>query len=225
MTQITLITHVYNAQNGIDFQCQIWRSYPEEVRRHLEFIVVDDHSDQPLSIDRTGLNLRQFRVDDDVDWNMPGCRNLAAMHANSPWLLYFDCDNVLSAPQAALLHAGLGRLDPRKLYVFGRSIDGQLVDPHINSFLISRSGFFAVGGYDEDFAGHYGYEDVLFRNMWRRHMDGEILLTDLVLTQMGWRTEALDRNVERNKALIERKASEGFKKPVGLIRFNWHEVK
>ncbi len=223
--RITIITHVYNAQAGIDLQSSFWRAYPPHIRDQLEFIVIDDYSDTPLVVDREGLNLRLLRVDDDIDWNMAGCRNLAAVHAASPWLLYFDCDNIASQEHLAALLASLDRLDPRKLYVFGRSEEGRIVEPHINSFLLSRSGFFAIGGYDEDFAGHYGYEDVLFRNLWRRNMDGEVLLTDIVFTQMGWRTETLNRDLERNKKLIERKAIEGFRKPVGLIRFSWHEVK
>jgi hypothetical protein len=222
--KLTIITHVYNAQAGIDMQTQVWRSYPDEVRKQLEFIVIDDFSDPPLKVDRNDLNLRLLRVDDDIDWNMAGCRNLAAIHAASPWLLYFDCDNIASAANLTALLGGLQLLDPRKLYVFGRAENGQIVEPHINSFLLARTSFFAVGGYDEDFVGHYGYEDVLFRNLWRRSMDGEVLLTDIVFKQMGWRTETLNRDLERNKALIEQKALQGFRKPVGLVRFNWHEV-
>jgi hypothetical protein len=65
--RISIITHVYNAQQGIDFQTRIWRSYPARILDQLEFIVIDDHSDPPLKIDKDGLSLRHFWVDDDLD--------------------------------------------------------------------------------------------------------------------------------------------------------------
>ena len=36
-----------------------------------------------------------------IDWNMPGCRNLAATLCETPWMLFFDIDNVAS--EASLL--------------------------------------------------------------------------------------------------------------------------
>lgn len=225
MPVLSVITHVYNAQDGIDFQSRIWRTYSREVIESLEFIVIDDHSVPPLVVDSSDIRLRHFRVEDDIDWNMAGCRNLGALHASANWLLYFDCDNIITAEQMQALIQSISTLDPRKLYVFNRLEEGRLVDPHINTFLISRAGFFEVGGYDEDFVGHYGYEDVLFRNMWRMQMDGEVLITNIAFNQMGWRTENLNRDLDRNKNLIQKKVIEGCKKPMSLIRFNWKEFK
>jgi hypothetical protein len=224
MSELSIITHIYNAQEGVAHQVALWKTLNPSLLQRLEFIVIDDHSDQPIQVDRGPLNLRQFRVDSDIDWNMPGCRNLGAIQACSPWLLYFDVDNVAPGDQLEKLVLGLQGLDPTRLCVFRRVHDGREVEPHINSFLISRKGFFRAGGYDEDFAGHYGYEDVLFRNLWRKHVGGETLIQDVVFQQMGWRTNDLNRDTTRNQALIQYKAALGMPRPQNLLRFAWHEV-
>lgn len=224
MSALTIITHVYNAQQPVDHQLALWKQYDPALLAQLEFLVVDDFSDPPLVVDKGPLNLRLLRVEDDIDWNMPGCRNLAAIQARSDWMLYFDVDNVASEAAIRKIVDGLPRLDPQRLHVFRRTQDGQDVEPHINSFLITRQGFFQAGGYDEDFSGHYGYEDVLFRHMWRKHVGTEVLLTDIAFEQLGFRTAGLDRDTSRNQALIQAKAAAGLPKPKGLLRFAWAEA-
>ena len=132
---------------------------------------------------KAGVNLRLLRVNDDIDWNMPGCRNLAATLCETPWMLFFDVDNVCSEASLQKIVNNLPRLDASRLHVFRRTENGVDVEPHINSFLITRQGFFKAGGYDEDFSGHYGFEDVAFRMMWRKHVGGEVLLTDIAFEQ------------------------------------------
>ena len=90
MADLTLITHVYNAQQPVDRQLALWQQFSPALRSRLQFLVIDDHSDEPLQVDKGELDLRLVRVSDDIDWNMPGCRNLAA----TPWMLFFDVDNV-----------------------------------------------------------------------------------------------------------------------------------
>jgi hypothetical protein len=89
--------------------------------------------------------------------------------------------------------------------------------------LISRQGFWRAGGYDEDFSGHYGFEDVVFRMMWRKHVGTEVLLTDIAFEQIAFRTSGLDRDTTRNQALAQARAAAGMPKPRGMLRFGWHE--
>lgn len=224
MTQLTLITHVYNAQQPVARQLALWQQFDPALLARLKFLVIDDHSDAPLTVEPGPLDLRLVRVDDDIDWNMPGCRNLAATLCSTEWMLYFDIDNVASAASLRKIVDALPRLDARRLHVFRRTQDGADVEPHINSFLITRQGFWRAGGYDEDFSGHYGFEDVLFRMMWRKHVGTEVLLTDIAFEQMSFRTAGLDRDTTRNQALIQQRAAAGMPKPRGMLRFAWHEV-
>jgi hypothetical protein len=224
MADLTLITHVYNAQAPVERQLALWKDFSPALRARLSFLVIDDHSDTPLQIDKGDLDLRLVRVDDDIDWNMPGCRNLAATLCETPWMLFFDIDNVCSATSLEKIVTNLPRLDRNRLHVFRRTENGVDVEPHINSFLITRQGFFRAGGYDEDFSGHYGFEDVAFRMMWRRHVGGEVLLTDIAFEQVNFRTSGLNRDQTRNQALIQQRAAHGFPKPKGMLRFAWNEA-
>ncbi len=224
MADLTLITHVYNAQQPVDKQLALWRQFSPALLARLKFLVIDDHSDAPLQVDKNGLDLRLVRVDDDIDWNMPGCRNLAATLAETDWMLFFDVDNVASEASLQKIVDALARLDRNRLHVFRRTENGVDVEPHINSFLITRQGFFKAGGYDEDFSGHYGFEDVAFRMMWRKHVGTEVLLTDIAFEQIAFRTSGLDRDLARNQALIQQRAAAGMPKPKGMLRFAWGEV-
>ena len=91
---------------------------PPALRARLKFLVIDDHSDEPLRLDKGELDLRLVRVDDDIDWNMPGCRNLAATLCETPWMLFFDVDNVASEASLLKIVDNLPRLDK-----------GRLIDP------------------------------------------------------------------------------------------------
>lgn len=221
---LTLVTHVYNAQAMVDVQLARWRAYSPALRLRLAFVIVDDCSATPLVADAQGLNLRLLRVNDDIAWNMPGCRNLLATQASTDWLLYFDIDNAASEASIQMLADALPRLDADRLHVFRRTENGADVDPHINTFLISRRGFFAAGGYDEDFCGHYGFEDVVFRNMWRKHVGDELMFTNIAFEQLGHRTTGLNRDTTRNQALAQYKLALGLPKPKGMLRFHWEEL-
>jgi hypothetical protein len=224
MRQLTVITHVYNAQQPVAQQIALWKQYQPALLARLSFLIIDDHSDEPLRVDAGPLDLRLVRVDDDIDWNMPGCRNLAATLAETPWMLFFDVDNVASEASLQKIVDALPLLDRKRLHVFRRTENGVDVEPHINSFLITRQGFWRAGGYDEDFSGHYGFEDVLFRMMWRKHVGSEVLLTDIAFEQLQFRTSGLDRDTTRNQRLIQTKAAAGLPKPRGMLRFAWRAL-
>jgi glycosyltransferase involved in cell wall biosynthesis len=226
LPKITLITQVYNQPDAVARHVASWKSLDPQVARQLEFVVVDDFSDAPLDVpERGGLNLRLFRVTDDIDWNMPGCKNLAALMARADFLLFFDCDNMIAPDGLAALARAVGQLRPDVLYNFRRVLeDGEEMAPHINTLLMSKRGFFQAGGMDEDFSGHYGYEDVHFHHMWRHHVGTELLLSDIAFTQLGYRTSTMSRDTSRNQALIHEKINvQQYRRSTGKLRFNWSE--
>jgi hypothetical protein len=219
---LAVITHVYNSLDLILGHLDRWLSIPKDLRRFLEFIVVDDYSDIPIQLPVADLNLRVIRVDEDIPWNQPGCRNLAAVLARARWLYLFDADNSLLPDDYSRMLGALRAADPECLYVFARQQAGKPLDPHLNCFVIEREAFFRLGPYDEDFCGNYGFDDVMFRNRWRKCGGKERLITDLQLTQLASSTTSLDRNLVPNQKLLVSKLINGLQQPSSMVRFRWH---
>lgn len=225
MPKLSVITHFYNQHDLVQEHISRWKQLPKVVSEKVEFICIDDFSDAPIVIDRGDLDISIFRVLDDIEWNMPGCKNLGAFMSRSDWLLFFDVDNFIENDGfAKILHA-IDNFDSEKLYRFKRVEAGQDVDPHINTLLLNRSGFFKIGGLDEDFSGNYGYEDVHFNMLWNKKVGPSLLITDVVFNQASTRTEGLNRDLAINQALIHKKIhEENYSNSVGKLRFNWVRV-
>ena len=223
--QLALLTHVYNAATAVARQVDSWRVLPEDILAQIEILIADDYSDIPLSIEKGHLPIRLFRITTDIPWNMAGAKNLLRTQATAPWLLFFDVDNHLPPEQMALLTHALDRLDPANLYMFQRSMEGGLVDPHINTFLVHRSIVDSVGGFDEDFCGHYGYEDVYFHHLLMQRKIDKVLLNDICYIQaINAATLDLSRDMSRNGQLIQDKSVQGLGTSASQIRFEWHEI-
>ena len=221
MLSLSVITHVYNGQEAMLRQLHTWMQIPEAQRRQIEFIVVDDFSDIPLKLPACEINLSLFSVDDDIAWNQPGCRNLAAMMAKSSWLLFFDADNVLAPVGFDLLLRGLGQIPSDTLYTFGRLEAGKIASSHVNTFLVRRDAFFEAGPYDEDFSGHYGYDDIMLRNLWKKNVGNERYIADIMFQQLSIATQSLDRDLQTNRNRLIQKLNQGLPRPRGIVRFAW----
>lgn len=223
--KLTVITHVYNEQATMDAHVRLWKSLPHGILSQVEFLCVDDCSDAPLTVNKGHLNIRLFRVTDEIEWNMPGCKNLAVAMSRADWLMFFDIDNIVDT---AGFQGILGSLDVLKrdtMYRFRRIQDGKDLDSHINTMVLSKDAFFKAGWMDEDFSGHYGFDDVHFHHMWAKAGGKQVLITDIAFQQLNIRTENLDRDQSHNQALIQRKVLvEGVRGSSGKIRFNWVEV-
>ena len=122
----------------------------------------------------------------------------------------------------AALSLSLPQLDPRTVYMFPWKNGTLGVEMHINTFLISREVVENAGGFDEDFCGHYGYEDVYFHYVLQRLGYNRVMLTNVPFVQGLARTEDLNRDAERNKELAARKFNAG-ELPMQGLRFNWIE--
>jgi len=221
---LSVLTHVYNGKEAIFRQLHNWMQIPATLRRQIEFIVVDDYSDEPLQLPACNLNLSLYRVDEDIAWNQPGCRNLAALMARAPWLLFFDADNVLAPIGFDLIMQGLDRIPRRCLYTFARIEAGQQTSSHVNTFLVPRDAFFAAGPYDEDFCGHYGYDDIMLRNLWSKNIGDERFIADIMFQQLSMSTQSLNRDLHTNRSLLIKKLAQGLPRPKGIVRFHWSMV-
>ena len=145
-----------------------YASYSGELLDRLQFVLVDDGSTVPVKLPADlDLNVRLLRIPEDVPWNHAAARNLGAVYARSDKLLLTDVDHQF--PEETLRRIlDLGPLR-RTLYRFQRLDEqGVLTRWHSNTFLLSRGRYLELFGYDEEFCGHYGAEDDLFRR-WHRH--------------------------------------------------------
>lgn len=193
----------------------------------MEFIVIDDCSDPVLTVDRGDLNLRFFKIIDDIPWNMPGCKNLAGIQARSDWLLFFDIDQKIEETGFQKILNSLNLLDKKTLYRFSL-IWNDVVhsEPHVNTLLMSRVGFLQAGMIDEDFSGHYGYEDVHFNMVWTNKIGPSVWLKDVYFVMdEKTKTSTLNRDTSRNQTLGSQKIYiDNYGSSVGRIRFKWIEI-
>lgn len=166
MTRLSLVQPYYRNPQMLAHQYATWAAYPPAAKAALEVVVVDDGSPEPAAdVPRpNGLpTLRLYRVLEDRPWHQHGARNLGAHEATGPWLLLTDIDHVVSAESLAAILVLLEHADSRTAYTFyrvdaphglpTRNERGEL-KPHVNTFLLAKAHFWAVGGYDEDFVGY-----------------------------------------------------------------------
>lgn len=223
MKSCSLVYTFYNNQNAVDAQCRMWNSYPESVMRKLCIIAIDDGSYPPLrfDIDRR-LPFILLRATEDIRWNQPGAKNLEMRFVPTEWALLTDADHMLTGEMAEKL------LDfspaAGTIYIPARLRNGQPCHPHPNSFIIRKTDFFAINGYDEDFCGNYGHDDHFFTEKARRQFTIESLDRIVLHNDQEYGTPDADRNHRKNKHLLKKKraqlAKNRYKVP-RMIRFNW----
>jgi len=188
-TELTLVIPCYFDQNSAGSLFSLLRtyqSYADDVLARVCFVVVDDGSPLRWTLPHYDLNLVWLRINENIPWNNGGARNLGATVAHSDKILLSDMDYVF--PQETLrailrkknlgkrmykfwcvdYELGCGRpMRPLRRFAAmlkGQSItrNGRPMGKNDNTFLLSRGRFLELFGYDEEFSGEYGSEDVHF---------------------------------------------------------------
>lgn len=167
------IVHPYFENNAtLPLHVEQWSKIP---KNQVELVIVDDHSGPNKGPDVSLLKdlqfpIKVFRVKNDILWNVTGARNLGAYYARGEQLIMSDFDLVVGAELISKLKT-LDYTDNKVVYwPVMRKPDtektkNRFAKPHCNSFVINRDVFWRMGGYDEDFAGGWGYEDSHFHNI------------------------------------------------------------
>jgi glycosyltransferase involved in cell wall biosynthesis len=230
MPLLSIISHYYNHPEMVEEQIAYWETLPDSFLARVEFILVDDCSEQTPALRPTKLNLKVYRITTDLPWNQAGARNLGAFNATGEWALYFDIDQrFFAGPMEAVL-ANLPNLDPMSMFYMRikELIDitvNKPLDFHPNTFLVNLPMFRQHAMYDEDFVGHYGYEDLYMPQVWERRGGKRVLFNDAVFFEdRGFGTTNLDRDLTRNLALAQQKLAAGAQRPVGILRFAWEQI-
>ena len=228
--KLSIISHYYNHPEMVQSQIAYWETLPDYFLSQVEFILVDDCSEKTPVIHPTNLRLKVYRVITDLPWNQAGARNLGAFNASGEWALYFDIDQRFYADPMAAVVANLDRLDKMGLHYLKIK---ELIDItvnkslacHPNSFLVNLAMFKQHAMYDEDFVGHYGYEDLYMPQVWEKQGGKRIVFNDMIFFEdMNFGTTNLNRDLSRNLALARQKMADGCKRPVGILRFEWEQI-
>lgn len=165
--RLTLVMPFYENPAFLRQHLAWWGTYPAHLREQLTAIIVDDGS--PSSPARVVLEesahpfqIRLFRIELDVRWNWIAARNIGMHHAPDGWCLLTDMDHVV--PESTAAAVVYGQHDLGTIYGFSRiEHTGEALQPHPNSWLMTKAMFWQVGGYDEILSGYYGTD-----GDWRR---------------------------------------------------------
>jgi len=231
MKKLSFCLLYYNQPSVLERHVSQWVSYSKEVRKQATFVIIDDGSRpalSPVDISEKELDIRIFRIHEDLPWNIGGARNLAAWVAETKWILLQDLDIFIGEQEAQYI-VNLCRRDLlcRTIYKFGRvNLKSGQDNPHPGTMLLPKKLYWRVGGCDEDFVGHYGFTDVHFfkQRVANTFFARVKTLSDIKLREeIAGTTKNLDRSLSRNKNLYEKKiAAEDWSRD--YLRFSWSRV-
>lgn len=237
---ITLVYAYYENPSMLRKQLEMWINYIE----FCKIVIVDDGSPRnPAVVPITSAgwahpNLQLYRIKPNIPWNQDGARNLAMKHVTTPWAFMTDMDHLVPIDQLdALTEFAATRALPKHYYMPNQRLtDGTFLHrEHPNSYLMRVEDFWAMGGYDEDFAGSYGSDG----NFRRCAIMGPAKLVErklLALHTVVYRSEdIMDANTKDwgrkgseyhvgNIPHLFAKARSPAYKATNPIRFEWERV-
>lgn len=203
-----IVTCYFNEESLLKKQEKLWEGLPNRI------IVIDDHSK-----DEVKTKYEAYRIDDDIAWNQPGARNLGLTVADDGWVLLFDIDHYFKPEDIQKL------IDmPKKqgyVYFFKRYTFGDIEQNTIYSnMLIEKKTYWDIGGFNEDFSGHYGYDDVHFKTK----IEAFRIPTDFATVPIYIEDieEDRERPIDRNPSYNSGVGNTLNKTP--CLRFKWHKI-
>ena len=221
MKNITISLSYYNDFEYLETHLINWKNYNEKVK----FQIIDDGSLEKL-IDKINLesirnlDLSIYRINQDIKWNIPGVRNLGATVCETEFVLFCDMDQYFEKEDIyKLCQKANEELEENKFYTFSRK--GR--ERTAGTMLISLSNFWNCGGYDEDLAGNYGYNDPLLRKQLNAINITEYTFEDIFCKQIEADCK-LDRSgLNKNKKKMQKKEKLLPRKQLNILNFNWEK--
>lgn len=244
--EITITMPYYEAPDMLRTHLGYWRLYPKWVKESISVILVDDGSftfparsvlDQ---IGDIGFPIQLYRIKENIPWNHGGARNLAFTHAPEGWCVLTDIDHVL--PLESMCSLLTLSLSENKVYVPSRylmkgALDWEEIEPHSDSFILTREMFWEVGGYDEQFSGYWNGVSQLFRkNLYKAFSEAVVVdsihfllfLNDVVkdANVTEWGRAKSEYDIHNNQKLLKKrnKLLKQDYKPKNHLQFDWERV-
>lgn len=176
MYRLSLSILYYNQPDALKWQLSELKAYSSDI----EILIIDDGSKKFPIEDLLHLiprRIKVYKILQDKPWNIPGARNLSMHCASADWVIQLDIDQLIRTLEMRMLltmDCSVGTY-----YSFNRVLPGGIHKPTAGSLLISKHDFNLVDGYDESFAGYYGYNDPYLKWKLRKHDVKNVLIQDL----------------------------------------------
>lgn len=216
--KITLSLSYFNDINYLHKHLNEWVKYKDLIN----FQIIDDCSEIPLVnlIDKntlTALDIKIFRILDDLKWNIPGVRNLGSAVCDTEWILICDMDQYFFRDDIEIMYKFINKENNNYFYSFARNGKTQTA----GTMLISLENYWKVGGYEEDFTGNYGWNDPFFRFKLNSFNIPEKIISEIICKEQ-FADCTLDRSGnKKNKKKYDKKVSNKLLNTTNILRFNW----
>lgn len=241
--KLTIIHPFYNdGGTRLPLQFEAWKTYPDWVWDVVNVILIDDGSAPTLEShypkdNGLNFNLKIYRINEDLRYNVPGAWNLGFHVAETDWVYAFDSDHVHTVENFIRV-LELDVEDDRFYQLSKRrhtNIETQRALGRIagGSWLVRKEHWAAVGGLDEELTGERsnsrGYWDPDFS--WRLRAVAKITVPEGIVVEeympdyfglssnphKGWKNL---KNRRRHAA----KKSGKIEHPTDMLRFMWEQV-
>lgn len=163
MNAISLVMPYHAAARMLQVHANTLVDLPSFITDEIDVRVCDDASHvpiDPMTFAFVACVGGFYRIEPPhVRWSHRCATNIAAHHATGEWFLITDVDHVVSemAWRRLLALWANGELNPATVYTFKReNRDGSPYKPHPDSWLIHRTMWAKIGGYETRTRGFYG---------------------------------------------------------------------
>ena len=220
--KITLGTTYYENPEYLYRFLQLHRSKVDEI------IIIDDYSEKypAENLFEKEDNVKLYKVTKNYGFNSHGCRNLIVNQAKNDWVCLVDVDREFYDAGNDILRLHNKELDPEILYKFVVHVHefGNCVHQSVNDFLIHKSLFNRVGGYDEECQGYRIGDRQLFQQISNFAKTQTLIDINLMYTRNGTLLTNKDKRPPNKifDILESRIITPDPNKPT--ILFNWERV-
>jgi hypothetical protein len=193
MKDITLYFPFYNQHEALKYNLDLYSSFNKELLDKINLLIVDDGSKREqafdiakLYVDKLKIDL--YKIDVDIQFNMPEANNIAFKEAKTDWVIRSDIDHFLIESEFQKIqdyHFTSGNV-----YFFHiaycnkeKNITSYPKWPvHENIYVIDKADYWKTGGSNEYLSGNYG-DDFEFRP--RLFSKANYVETDTLLYTIG----------------------------------------
>lgn len=188
LTRVSVCMPYYLNPGMLSVHLNTWAGYPKELRDRFLFVIVDDASPDQDSHETAEQVIRHadidaevqlYRIEKDVPWGWPAAKNIAMHEAPDGPALITDIDHVLETADAEALVRMKVREDTHYIPA-RRKLNREPYKRHPGSYIMQRSLYWRIGGFEENWLGLYG-TDMMMRvraqRMSRRRETDDVTLT------------------------------------------------